>query len=78
VWDWIGDLISPSTGTGAKWELHALLAIVIAILFGVVAAKIGHDNLPPYAAIAGFALYAGIAISRALRRQRRGGSRRFR
>ena len=69
MWNWIADMLS--TPAGAIGELHVLFGLLTAIAFGVIAAKLGHVDLSPYAAIAGFILYVVMTIIRLMHRKRR-------
>jgi hypothetical protein len=75
VLDWIADLLF--TPTGAAWQLHAVVALIAGIAFGVIAAKVGYPELSPYAAIVGFTIYVGVAIARAVARKRNHSRRLF-
>jgi len=52
------------TPTGARWELHAILAIVVSVGFGVIAAKTGYPEFSPYAALTGVAVYVILIVVR--------------
>jgi len=73
MWNWIADMLSAPTG--AVGELHVLFGLLTAVAFGVIAAKLGHVDLSPYAALAGLILYVVMTIIRLVLRKRRGGGR---
>lgn len=68
--DWLAWLLTP---TGARWELHVLLAILLGGAVIVGAGALGFIQAAPYAGVAMVGIYVLVLVLRArgARRPRR-------